>query len=154
MRDSVRVCVSLLCCLQVVEKRKPSADMHGRVMAVLQCEDGFVVTAENYCRIPVLGCVHAGAGVVCVCVCLCLCLCVCVSVCVCLRACVRVSVCLCVCVCECCNCSAAILTAACRYVHVRSWKGGVNSKLEITKPASSFVTKAPTFVFGSVQSDV
>ena len=77
MRDSVRVCVSLLCCLQVVEKRKPSADMHGRVMAVLQCEDGFVVTAENYCRIPVLGCVRAGASVVCVCLCLCLCLCVC-----------------------------------------------------------------------------
>jgi hypothetical protein len=42
---------------QVVEKRKPSADMTGRVMALLNCEDGFVVTPENFCKIPVLGCV-------------------------------------------------------------------------------------------------
>ena len=40
---------------QVVEKKKPGADMHGRVMAVLNCEDGFVVTAENFSKIPVLG---------------------------------------------------------------------------------------------------
>ena len=56
VRVCARACVSdCLGLLQVVEKKKPSADMHGRVMAVLHCEDGFVVTAENYCRIPVLG---------------------------------------------------------------------------------------------------
>ena len=56
VRVFARACVSdCLGLLQVVEKKKPSAEMHGRVMAVLHCEDGFVVTAENYCRIPVLG---------------------------------------------------------------------------------------------------
>lgn len=45
--------------VQVVEKKKPDATMNGRVMAVLNCEEGFVVTAENYCRIPVMGCANA-----------------------------------------------------------------------------------------------
>jgi hypothetical protein len=40
---------------QVVEKQAPSAVMSGRVMAVLNCEDGFVVTSQNFCKIPVLG---------------------------------------------------------------------------------------------------
>jgi hypothetical protein len=44
---------------QVVEKKKPDATMNGRVMAVLNCEEGFVVTAENYCRIPIMGCANA-----------------------------------------------------------------------------------------------
>jgi hypothetical protein len=41
---------------QIVEKvKKLSSDMQGRVMAVLHCDEGFLVTAENYSRIPVLG---------------------------------------------------------------------------------------------------
>jgi hypothetical protein len=48
-------CTQLTPTCQIVEKKKPDATMQGRVMAVLNCEEGFVVTAENYCRIPVLG---------------------------------------------------------------------------------------------------
>lgn len=105
-----------LICPQVVEKRKPSADMTGRVMALLNCEDGFVVTSENFCRIPVLGCVCSSSSCF-------------VAFCARFdllfqRDVTRVS-----------------------YVHVRSFKGG---KLELTKPASSFVSKHPTFVFGGL----
>jgi hypothetical protein len=48
-------CPQLTRACQIVEKKKPDATMQGRIMAVLNCEEGFVVTAENYCRIPVLG---------------------------------------------------------------------------------------------------
>jgi hypothetical protein len=103
---------------QVVEKRKPSADMTGRVMALLHCEDGFVVTSENYCRIPVLGCVC--------------------TICLVAAGCFL----------------RALFDSLCHrdvtcfsYVHVRSFKGG---KLELTKPASSFMSKHPTFVFGGL----
>ena len=103
----------------VVEKKTPSAVMSGRVMAVLDCKDGFVVTSQNYCKIPVLG----------------------YALCLLQRLLFvfaffarlhRISL---------------HVETLFRYVHVRSFKGG---KLELTKPASSFSYKHPTFVFGDL----
>jgi hypothetical protein len=54
----------------VVEKKTPSAVMSGRVMAVLDCKDGFVVTSQNYCKIPVLGYALCLLQTIAFCVCL------------------------------------------------------------------------------------